>query len=446
MFFSVLLGLIIFEWFFFSGYEKRVFIDEMKERGSILARALAELSKEPILSYRITQLERQIDSIQHERDVVYARIYNANYLVLAASDREWEGWFFSGNVVKETTVDFIEDYMIVKTPIDILNTTWGMAEIVFSLSSMNEKINRSIGVFLIVFIVELLLSVMFAIFLEFQVIKPLNNLSKQVKAITPQSLVNPTVGYRYSAKEITEVVMSIDDMKQKLKIAQEELVSKTQMATFVQIAKNIAHEIRNPLEAISGAVEIISGERDVTSVGRDSLAIIREEIQNLNDYLSKFLELTRPDPPTPVVVRIDELVEDCILLMKPVFKKKGIRVSFSSSTSNTLCRIDVNQIKRVIINLFLNSVEAIETYGVIDIKSKVDNDFLILTVWDNGMGVKAEYIDRVFDPYFTTKSDGSGIGLSLSRRIIESHGGKIELRSMEGKWTEVKIFLPLEEK
>ncbi len=443
LFFAILLGLIMFEWVFFTNYEERVFKEEMSARGRILVRALAELSKDPILSYRITQLEKQIDSIQHEKDVVYARIYNANYLVLAASDRKWEGWFFSGSVVNKTTVSFADNFMIVKTPIRILNNTWGMAEIVFSLSTMREKIDKSRQIFLIIFIIELFLAMGFAIFLELQVVKPLNDLSKQVKAITPQSLRDPTVVYKYSAQEITEVVSSINDMKKKLKIAQEELVSKTQMATFVQIAKNVAHEVRNPLEAISGAVEVISGERGISTLGRDSLSIIREEIQNLNDYLSKFLELTRPEPLTPMEVNINDVIGDCILLMKPVFRKRRIDILWEGKEKSFVCRLDVNQIKRVIINVLLNSVEAIESDGIVSIKVGMDKEYLRLIVSDTGRGIEPENIKKVFEPYFTTKREGSGIGLSLSKSIIEEHGGKIKIRSIRGRGTEVEIYLPL---
>ncbi len=443
LFFAILLGLIMFEWVFFTNYEERVFKEEMSARGRILVRALAELSKDPILSYRITQLEKQIDSIQHEKDVVYARIYNANYLVLAASDRKWEGWFFSGSVVNKTTVSFADNFMIVKTPIRILNNTWGMAEIVFSLSTMREKIDKSRQIFLIIFIIELFLAMGFAIFLELQVVKPLNDLSKQVKAITPQSLRDPTVVYKYSAQEITEVVSSINDMKKKLKIAQEELVSKTQMATFVQIAKNVAHEVRNPLEAISGAVEVISGERGISTLGRDSLSIIREEIQNLNDYLSKFLELTRPEPLTPMEVNINDVIGDCLLLMKPVFRKRRIDILWEGKEKSFVCRLDVNQIKRVIINVLLNSVEAIESDGIVSIKVGMDKEYLRLIVSDTGRGIEPENIKKVFEPYFTTKREGSGIGLSLSKSIIEEHGGKIKIRSIRGRGTEVEIYLPL---
>ncbi len=446
LFFAVLLGLIMFEWFFFTNYEKRVFKEEMSERGSILIRALAELSKDPILSYRITQLEKQIDSIQHERDVVYARIYNADYLVLAASDRKWEGWFFSGSVVNKTTISFSENFMIVKSPIRILNSTWGMAEIVFSLSTMREKISKSREMFLIIFIVELVLAIGFAVFLELQVVKPLNNLSNQVRAITPQSLRDPTTVYKYSAEEITRVVVSINDMKRKLKAAQEELVLKTQMATFVQIAKNIAHEVRNPLEAISGAVEIISGEKRISPIAKDSLSIIREEIQNLNDYLSKFLELTRPEPLAPVEVNINDIIKDCLLLMKPVFKRKEIDILWEEGREgNFICIVDINQIKRVIINVLLNSVEAIKSNGVIDIKVRVHGKYLKIILSDTGEGINPEDIKKVFEPYFTTKRNGSGVGLSLSKSIIENHGGKIKISSIRGKGTEVEIFLPLSE-
>ncbi len=443
LFFSVLLVLILFEWFFFTRYERMVFKDEMKERGSLLTRALAELSKEPILSYRITQLEKQIDSIRNERDVINARIYNASYLVLASSDRKWEGWFFTGKIAEDTRIRFFEREMVVQAPIVIMGKVWGMAEVTFSLSAMMEKIGKSRLIFLVIFLVELVLAVLFAIFLEFQVVSPLNSLSGELKAIEPESLLKPIKGYDLATPEIMRVVSSLEDMKAKLKSAQEELVSKTQMATFVQIATNIAHEIRNPLEAISGAVEVISGEEKISGPSKESLAIIREEIQNLNDYLGRFLDITKPEPIKPVSVDMNRLIDDCILLMKPLFKKKGITVKRNSGeVADVKCSVDINQIKRVIINLLLNSVESIEKDGTIEVSVLRERGEVIITVRDSGRGIAEENIRKVFDPYFTTKRGGSGIGLSLSKNIVESHGGKIIIESTRGRGTTVNVFLP----
>jgi len=116
-------------------------------------------------------------------------------------------------------------------------------------------------------------------------------------------------------------------MRKKLNQAQEEIVSKTQFAIMGQIAADITHEIRNPLEAISGAVEIISSEENFGKNSKESLSIIQDEIQNLNDYLNKFLEFTRSEPICSEKVQLNHLINDCIFLLNPLFMKKKIKIN-----------------------------------------------------------------------------------------------------------------------
>jgi len=443
LFFSVLLSLILFEWIFFSSYENKVFKDEMKKRGNVLIKTLTQLSSEPLIAYRITQLENQLDSVKQEKDVLYARIYNADHLVLAATDRQYEGWLYSGDIAKTVSVKFDKNKMIVRSPVEVLGEIRGMAEIVFSLDTMKLKSRQSTMLFLVIFIVEIILAVFFAVFLEIQLIRPLNLLSQQVRSISVDSLQSPMVSYNHSAREITSVVSSIDDMKKKLKIAREELVSKTQMSTMVQIASNTAHEIRNPLEAISGAVEILSSEKNLSSYSRDSIAIIQEEIQNLNDYLSKFIDFTKPEPVNIVEADINALIDDCLLLLKPLFKKHQIKTAKYFKKNLNKCTVDINETKRVIINLLLNSIEATQHNGTIKVKTSMHDSTVEIGIVDNGIGIDEKYLNKIFDPYFTTKKEGSGIGLALSRRVIEQQGGSINVESRSGKGTAVTILLPV---
>jgi len=442
LFFSVLLSLILFEWIFFSSYENKVFRDEMKKRGNVLIKTLTQLSGEPLITYRIIQLENQLDSVKQEKDVLYARIYNGDHLVLAATNRRQEGWFYSGDIVKTASVKFNRSNMVVRSPIKVLGEIRGMAEIVFSLDTMKSKSRQSTILFLVIFIVEIILAVLFAIFLEIQLIRPLNLLSQQVRSISVDSLQSPMVSYNHSAREITSVVSAIEDMKKKLKTAREELVSKTQMSTLVQIAANTAHEIRNPLEAISGAVEILSSEKNLSSYSRDSVAIIQEEIQNLNDYLSKFIDFTKPEPVNAVEADINALIDDCLLLLKPLFKKHQIKIDTHFQEDINKCTVDINETKRVIINLLLNSIEAIRQNGKIKLRTSMNDSVVEINISDNGIGIDEKYLDNIFDPYFTTKKKGSGIGLALSRRIIEQQGGSIKIESRLGKGTAVIILFP----
>ena len=152
VFFAVLLLLIAFEWIFFSIFEGRVLQEEMSARGSVLVRTLAQLSAEPVLAFQITRLEQLIDSMLEEKDVLHARVYNSGYTVLAATDREQEGWTFSGRIVDSQQIHYDTELMVAKAPITVMNQTLGMAEIAFSLTTLKAKVSRSRTIFLTIFI------------------------------------------------------------------------------------------------------------------------------------------------------------------------------------------------------------------------------------------------------------------------------------------------------
>jgi len=446
VFFAVLLLLIAFEWIFFSIFESRVLQEEMSARGSVLVRTLAQLSAEPVLAFQITRLEQLIDSMLEEKDVIHARVYNSGYTVLAATDREQEGWTFSGRIVDSQQIHYDTELMVAKAPITVMNQTLGMAEIAFSLTTLKAKVSRSRTIFLTIFISELLLAIGFAIFLEIQVVRPLGKLAGEVQEIRADSLDTPLSVTPFSAKEIDRLRHSLDDTREKLKQAQKEIIARTRLATMGQIAANISHEIRNPLEAMSGAVEILSGEPRLNADSRESLTILQEEIQNLDDYLNEFLEFARPMPVRLVSTKINALVEDCLFLLRPLLRKKHVKATTELAEDLPTCTLDVNQLKRVIINIVLNSIEAISEQGELRISTTNPNGRVEIILRDDGEGIREDHLPRVFDPYFTTKSSGSGLGLPLSKMIVEQHDGSIRIESRLGEGTIVTVSLPADPK
>ena len=444
IFVAVLLLLIAFEWVFFSILEGRVLQEEMRERGSVLVRTLAQLSAEPILALQITRLERLLESMLEEKDVVHARIYDVNYKVLAATDTAQEGWTYSGQIVGSPQISIEPDLMVAQAPITVMDKSLGMAEIVFSLDTLMAKVSHSRMIFLMVFIGELLLAVAFAAFLEIQVIRPLGKMAGEVQEIRPDSPQMPLSVTPFSAREINRLRHSLDDMREKLRRAQADMVARTRLATMGQIAANMTHEIRNPLEAMSGAVEILSSEAKLSADSRDSVTILREEIRNLDDYLNQYLDFARPVPVNPVSTNVNLLVEDCLVLLRPLLRKKQVKLTAEQADGMPSCRLDVNQLKRVIVNIILNSIEAIPSGGTLQVSTRSRSGRVEIAVKDNGEGIREEDLPRVFDPYFTTKSSGSGLGLPLSKMIVEQHEGTILIESRPGQGSVVTVSVPAE--
>jgi len=445
IFFMILLILITFQWLFFITHEESLLKEEKVTRGKVLTKTLAQLSVDPMLNFRITRLERQVDSMKSEEDVVSARVVNKQYLVLADTVRENEGWIYSGTIPGKTELVFSRDELKVREPVVVMGEIYGMAEITFSLKTMRARILRSRVLFTILFFIELFLSAAFAVFLEIQVIRPLGGIADRVGRMPAESFEEIFHVPPHSSVEIRKVGEALEDMRGKLLKNRQELVSKAKLATMGKIAFNLAHEIRNPLEAISGAIEILGDGIDSGSSDSDYVAIIKDEIRNLNDYLTEFLEFARSEPRNMEKINPSSLIRDTILLLNPLIRKNHLIIDENKAKWKDSCYADINQLKRVFLNLFLNSIEALSYGGRIEILaySPEDSSFLGILIRDNGTGIPAEHIEKIFDPYFSTKKNGSGIGLALSRKIIEQHGGRISIRSSEGRGTEVFIELPV---
>ncbi|MEA1910413.1 MAG: ATP-binding protein, partial [Spirochaetota bacterium] len=150
-----------------------------------------------------------------------------------------------------------------------------------------------------------------------------------------------------------------------------------------------------------------------------------------------------------VNIRPSELIHDSLLLLGPLLKKHKIKVSNQISDLSGNWHVDPNQMKRVILNVLINSIEAISGSGCIDISTNMYGSSLGLTITDNGCGIVSKSIDEVFDPYFSTRKNGSGIGLALSRKIVEQHKGIISISSHDANTntsgTSVIIKMPMVE-
>jgi len=217
---------------------------------------------------------------------------------------------------------------------------------------------------------------------------------------------------------------------------------------------NVAHEIRNPLggiELFSGILseELGHGEDPLlhsTSTGsaRAHLGKITTEVHNLNQIIAEFLDFARPREPRKADVCLNELIQSAYCMLALEFEEAG--VEFQSRIDPLLTiHVDGEQFKRIFINLFKNSLQALQNSTVADgkviVQSGVKDGIVEISVQDNGHGIPQENITRIFEPFFTTKEKGAGLGLAIVQKIVTDHGGRIEIRSAEGKSTAVIIRL-----
>jgi PAS domain S-box-containing protein len=234
----------------------------------------------------------------------------------------------------------------------------------------------------------------------------------------------------------------------KIKEMQEELLRIGRLGSLGEISMGIAHEIRNPLAAIRITGQALEEEVKGNRTLREYVARIISEIDRLNELLKSFISFAKPQRPELVPCHIPDLLQDVFFLVKKDLEKRGIQLWQDHAENLPAVSVDVNQMKQVLLNLILNSIQSIAKNGEIRVRtsviSKLDGREIIICVEDTGKGIREEHLAKIFDPFFTTKAKGLGMGLSNTYRIIKRHGGSIRVKSEVGKGTSFFIHLPLE--
>ena len=233
---------------------------------------------------------------------------------------------------------------------------------------------------------------------------------------------------------------------EELKEAQEQLIRSEKLAVIGQLAGAVGHELRNPLGAIKNATYYIKGKLDRSELGQreprvtEFLDIINDEITASNKIINDLLGFSRTRKPSVVPTRIEKVIDDTLSLI-PL--PENIELDRKPGTGLPEVKIDPDQIQQVLANVITNAVEAMPEGGRLTITASEVEKFLEMKITDTGSGIAPEIAGKIFDPLFTTKAKGIGLGLAVCKSIIERHEGNIEVNSEVGKGTTFTIRIPL---
>ena len=273
--------------------------------------------------------------------------------------------------------------------------------------------------------------------------------------------VTPLVQNQNQNKNLIGSIIRIDDVTEKRN--QEVLLHRMEtLAGLTNVAASVAHEIKNPLGAISIHIQLmqkaLKKKRDgdgllpPTKYAEDYLDVITQEIERLNKIVVDFLMAVRPISANLELVNPNKILEDFISFFMPEFNQKNIKLDSELCGCDVRLLLDSKLFREVIVNLSQNAISAISKKfdddesrikGRISIKSKIENDRYILTFTDDGTGMDESTAARVFEPYFTTKSNGTGLGMAMSYKIIKEFSGDITVSSALGEGTKFTISLPV---
>jgi PAS domain S-box-containing protein len=255
-----------------------------------------------------------------------------------------------------------------------------------------------------------------------------------------------------------------------------EAIESERIQALTLLAASVAHEIGNPLNALHIHLQLM--ERELKKFQTDTaefvlpgkqaarksadviqgrwqeippklekyLTVAKGEITRLDNIITQFLQAIRPAPPQIKLASLNEVVTDMLELLRPEIENRGVVVKEKLARSLPLSPIDPAQIKQALVNLVRNALQAMTKGGMLTLQTDVGMDGVWVVVGDTGRGIPAEQISRIFEPFYTTKKKGTGLGLMIVQRIIREHGGRIELESQIGRGTIFRVWLPVRER
>ncbi|HET7890749.1 MAG TPA: ATP-binding protein [Candidatus Sulfotelmatobacter sp.] len=286
--------------------------------------------------------------------------------------------------------------------------------------------------------------------LTYTVQRPMVELQQKIAELGGGDL-SVTVSFAHRNDEIGDLGRNFNHMVQQLRESRIEIerLHRTQMsraehlATLGEMATGLAHEIRNPLAGIAGVIEIIGRDLPATSPARSVVKDVRQEIARINHIVTDLLQTARPHPPTVRKSDLNTTVEHAVMLGRQQALAKSAHITLNKAPLLLEVEHDSDQIHQVLLNLLLNALQAIDTNGKIAVTVKAQGATAIVEVADDGRGISPDHLPNIFRPFYTTKGDGTGLGLSLARRIVEDHHGRIDVSSAVAEGTTFTVVLPL---
>ena len=346
-----------------------------------------------------------------------------------------------------------------------------------SLAPVYEAVRRSEKVILLYIILDTIILALVGIYLLSRiVVKPIHNIlniaeeyqegellpladatSRNEIAKLSRSLSNMLKRLDENKKELKDHIASLEKANKELQQAQNEIIRSEKLASVGRLAAGIAHEIGNPIGIILGYFDLIRKGEISESEKEDFLDRIETEITRINRIIGQLLDFSRPSSGTEEETHVHDMIQTTVDMLKPQPTVEGVRIDLVLDAPSDKIFADPDQLRQVFLNVMMNAAHALsgkepseedESEKTLTIRSQNTDGSIELAFMDNGPGIPEEELSHILDPFYTTKEpgDGTGLGLSVSYRIIEGLGGSISAQSSVGEGTTVIIDLPLYEK
>ncbi len=308
-------------------------------------------------------------------------------------------------------------------------------------SIATDFFRREIELYSIYILAFIIIAVFFFSLFTMKVItRPLERLQTATARLSRGELNIHVAESPYSP--LNDLIKSFNRMVKDLVVVREKLIAAEKETLWREMARVMAHEIKNPLTPLQLTTErleikLSQSPEAVLQILPKSLKIIQEEITSLKHLTVEFSQFARMPEPHPEELSINELISEVV----KAYDDKAEFILDTDPDTGTI-HADKFQIRQALVNLIQNALQACKSDPQVRITTRLQNDHVCITIADNGKGIPDEDMEKIFEPYFSTRKKGTGLGLPIVKRIIEQHGGTLSVNSIPGEGTTIIIFLP----
>lgn len=425
-----------------------------EERFLFLAKYLALNSELGILIDQRSMLDRLAENLLSERDVAKVMIYNNSGEILAAAAKVIPGPFDTVEApvrLKESNDESLAFHGVFQAPmtnrpVDII----GKVEIIFSTSQINSllKIITFRFIWLTAGLAGLCLIIFF--FMSRSLISPLTRLVQTARMVGEGELQRRTIPG--NIPETREVALAFNSMldslergRKAVEAVNREMAQQNLLAEMGKFSMMIAHEIKNPLGIIKSSFDVLKKDPADPS-NKIIVGYIEEEIARINGLIEDFLSFAKPAKPSFRIVDANAMLKECIDRFGRMTTAQQMEVNCRIPEASCLSYLDPDLFRRAIDNILKNAAEACGESGVISVYAQCLAETWEVDITDNGVGISDEIKDKIFDPFVTTRSKGTGLGLAYTAQVIQAHNGSIVASNRRSNGARFHIEIPREPK
>lgn len=301
-----------------------------------------------------------------------------------------------------------------------------------------EPVHRLGYIFLALLLATLFFAAILVSPIAKEITQPLANLTQFVRGFSKDKLV---VAPKAGPPEVQELATAFENMMQDLKKTQENLSRAAKLAVVGEMSAAMSHEVRTPLGILRSSADILLREPALTNEGREVLGFIISETERLNKLVSTLIDAARPRTLAFVNVNLTFTVSNVIAILKSQAQLKDINISFIETVPVNILA-DADQMTQVVMNLLMNAIQILPNGGKIEVNLYDGKDDVVLSVVDDGPGISAKNQAQIFEPFFTQRSGGVGLGLAVVQQIVQAHGGDICYQPSKYQGAQFIITLP----